>query len=1018
MKRSTLLALLLPLFSTAAWGQQHTVTGTVTSAEDGSPLPGVNVVLLGTTTGTATDAEGAYTLGVPTDEGVLVFSFIGYELQEVEIGGRSEIDVALEPSSQLIDDVVVIGYGEETRRNLASATTSVSAAELQNIPVAGVDAALQGKTSGVQVLQNSGTPGGGISVRIRGHASIDASNQPLYVVDGVPMISEDVSQFGFGGQDLTAVTNLSPSDIESVDILKDAAATAIYGSRGANGVVMITTKRGRATRSTITLDSYVGTQNVVRELELANAQEYVAFMNEAARNDNPNAGDPFGDPSAVTTDTDWQGEVFRTAPIQSHSLAIRGGDERTRYYLSGSYFDQQGVVIGSGYERANARLNFDFNATNRLYLKSSLTLSREANNRIENDNTIRGVLTNAIANPPDVPVRNPDGTFTGTADGLAYPNGVAIGTLNTGEALTYRAIGNLTAEYSLLPGLRLNARAGADVLNLREDEYRSPLIGGDYAESVNGISQSAFTFSTRYTAEGFATYSSTFGDAHDASVTGGASVELNDTEDNYLRAVNFANDYFKSVGDAAEVEDYSGGFSTHNLVSFFSRGSYIYDGRYILTANVRADGSSRFGRENRYGVFPAVALAWQAAEEPFLERYVGAGRVLSDLKLRVSYGLTGNQEIGNYTWRDAWTSTTYGSQPAIWPVQLENPGLTWETTRQWDVGVDLGLFGDRVTLTADYWDKHTSDLLYFRPVTYTTGFAGISSNIGAVDNRGFEFLLKTTNVRSSRPRGLRWETSLNLSHYTNNVAELYSDEFISTGWRSVNRAVEGYPLGAFFMLKFLGVDPATGNALYDNFDGGGVCLAAGTRTDDEAAVFCDGDDVQFVGSPHPDLTGGLTNTLAFGGFDLNVFALFSVGNEIFNATRAFADDGGASLDNKLAATMDRWQQPGDVTDVPRASRRGGSGAGAISSRFVEDGSFLRLKTVTLGYSVPEALAARVSARSLRIYASAQNVLTVTNYSGLDPESNMNGSGSNVALGTEFYTFPQPRTFTVGLTLGL
>ena len=781
---------------------------------------------------------------------------------------------------------------------------------------------------------------------------------------------------------------------------------------------MITTKRGRAARPQITYDAYVGTQNAVRQLDLLGGSDYVTFMNEAARNDNPNATDPFGDPGAVAVDTDWQSEVFRSAPIQSHALAISGGDIRTRYYLSGSYYDQQGVVIGSGYDRANVRANLDFDATDRLYLRSSLTLSREFNSRIEGDNTIRGVLTNAIANPPNVPVRLGDGSFTGTEDGLAYPNGVAIGTLNSGDALTYRAVGNVTGAYSLVRGLTLNARLGADVVNVREGEYRSPLVGGDYAESVNGISQSAFGFTTRYTTEAFATYTGRFGGVHDASLTAGASVELNERDQNYVRAVNFANDYFHSVGDAAEIEEFDGGFSQNNLVSAFARGSYVFKDRYIVTANARADGSSRFGRANRYGVFPAVAVAWKVAEEPFLARVVGTGRAISDLKLRASYGLTGNQEIGNYSWRDAWTATTYGNSPAIWPVQLENPELTWETTRQWDVGLDLSLFGDRVRVVADYWDKHTSDLLYFRPITYTAGFAGITSNVGAVDNRGVEALLSVEAVRPPRPGAFSWTASLNLSRYRNNVSELYADEFISTGWRSVNRAQVGYPLGAFFMLDFIGVDPATGNALYDNFDGGGVCLAAGTRTEDEDAVFCDGDDVQFVGSPHPDLTGGFTNTLAFAGFDLNVFTLFSVGNDVFNATRAFADDAGASLDNKLAAVMDRWQQPGDVSTVPRASRGGRSGGGAISSRFVEDGTFLRLKTVTLGYTVPGSLAARARARSLRVYVSAQNVLTVTDYTGLDPESNMNGSGSNVALGTEFYTFPQPRTISVGLTLGL
>ena len=675
MKSRALLPLLVSLLLTGpAAAQERPVTGTVTSATDGTALPGVSVLVKGTTIGTATDAQGRYRLEVPEPESVLVFSFVSFETQEVALDGRTELDAALVETTGLLEDVVVIGYGETSRQRLASSTSSIQARDLQNIPVAGVDAAIQGKTSGVQVIQNSGLPGTGISVRVRGSSSISASNQPLYIVDGVPVISDDVSQLGYGGQDVTAVTGLSPGDIASIDVLKDAAAIAIYGSRGANGVVMITTKRGTFGQPRVTVASYIGSQSVIKPLDLLDASEYVTFMNEAALNDDPTDVDAFGAIGvADSVNTDWQGATFRSAPIRNYDLTLSGGTERLRYYLAGNYFDQMGTVIGSQYNRAHARLNLDLNATDRLFLQTSLALSRESNFRVENDNSIRGVLTNAIANQPNVPIYRADGTFTGVSDGLQYVNGVAVGTLNHGEGLTYRVLGNLTAEYRLLPGLRLNGRAGADVLNLREDQYRSPLIDGGYEESVGGIAKSGYNLGTRYVLEGYGTYQQVVGGRHDLTLTAGASLERNALEWNYINGVGLGDEYFQYVGNASSIEDYAGSLAKNNLVSFFSRGTYIFGDRYILSASLRADGSSRFGPDNKFGIFPAVGLAWRVAEEPGLRSYLGPGRLVSDLKLRGSYGLTGNQEIGNYTWQDVWGSVAYGGPARPGPVPAREP---------------------------------------------------------------------------------------------------------------------------------------------------------------------------------------------------------------------------------------------------------------------------------------------------------------------------------------------------------
>lgn len=995
------LALLLAVLAAASASAQVRVRGTVTSADDGTTLPGVNVVVVGTATtvGTSTDLDGAYALDVPPAGDSLRFSFVGFAPATVAIGGRAVVDVALATEGAL-GDVVVVGYGAESRARLASSTSTVTAEEIANVPVAGIDAALQGRAAGVQVIQNSGTPGAGITVRVRGHSSVDASNQPLYVVDGVPMLSEDFSQLGYGGQDITAVTNLSPGDIESVTVLKDAAATAIYGSRGANGVVVITTKRGLSGRPTITYDVYGGTQHVIRRLDLMNAREYVTFMNEAATNDDPADVMAYGDPDALAADTDWQREVFRSAALQNHSLSIRGGDLRTRYYVSAGYFGQGGIVLGSGYDRANVRANLDLTASDRLSIETSLGLSREANQRIENDDTIRGVLSNAIASQPQIPVRREDGSFTGITDGLAYINGIAVGTLNSGESLTYRALANVHADYRLVGGLHLNARLGADVLSLRENRYRSPLVRGDYAETVQGIAISGYDLATRYLAEGFAVYDGTAG-PHAVSATAGASAEVNSVEDNYIRGVGLGDDYFRYVRNASVIEEVDGSLSRHNLASAFSRATYTYGGRYIASASLRVDGSSRFGPNDRYGVFPAGALAWRVSQEPAVRRRVGSW--LSDLKLRASYGLSGNQEIGNYTWRDRWGSASYGGQPGLAPRSLGNPGLTWEATAQFNAGLDLALFDDRVGLTTDFYTRRTTDFLFDRPITVTSGFGSVISNLGEISNTGVELLLRAEPFRAAAAGGLRWESTLNLSHNVNRIAALYEGAPFSTGQADAARVEEGYPIGSFYMLHFLGVDPATGDAMYEDVDGSGSITEADRRV---------------VGSPHPDLYGSFANALSFHGVDLNVYLLFSVGNQIFNAVRTFADDGGNSDDNMLRRALTRWQNPGDITDEPRASADGSSGANEISDRFLESGTFLRVKTVTLGYTLPTRYVRGVGGRSLRLYASAQNLLTFTGYSGLDPEVNYSGSGSNVVLGTDFYTFPQPRALLLGLTLGL
>ncbi|HST61022.1 MAG TPA: TonB-dependent receptor [Longimicrobium sp.] len=975
------------------------VRGRVTEQAGGRPLPGARVTVAGTARGVVTGADGAYLLpGVPAGTRMLRVELLGYSPVEravtVAPGQTANADFALGEAAIALDELVVVGYGTARRGELTAAVSSVQGAEIANQPVAGLDAALQGRVAGVQVVQNAGNPGNAPTVRIRGAASISASNQPLYVVDGVPLISEDYSQLGMGGQGISGVTGLSPEDIESIDVLKDAAATAIYGSRGSNGVVVVTTRRGRSGRPTATFSASAGTQTAARRLDLLNATEYLEFFNESATNDGYEE-DYYG---VIGVDdrvnTDWQDEVLRSAPVQNYELGLSGGDERVRYYVAGTWFDQEGIVIGSSYDRAGARANLDLAPTDRLGVALSLGLAREHTYRIENDGSTQGIITNVVGNAPLIAVRREDGEFTGTADGLEYPNSVALGSLNDAQARTWRALGNVEGRYRLLDALTWTSRVGFDVLNLRESQYESPRVGGTYAASNGGVAKSGTTQGARYALDNFATWDQLLGGHHDVALTVGSSVELNRGELNFIRGEKLGNDQLRQVRNAAVIVDADATSFENNLVSFFSRGAYTFDDRFTLGASVRYDGSSRFGENNRWGLFPAVSAAWSLANERFMQGV----EFVDDLKLRASYGITGNQAISNYPFQGLVGSANYGDLPGLAPSNLSNPDLKWESTRQLDVGVDLLVLNERVGLTVDYYTKDTRDLLLDRPITSTSGFTSVFANVGSMRNRGWEVALRTLNLVPANDRGLRWTTELNFAANRNEVTGLFNDEPFSTGERSINRVAVGEPIGAFYTVKFLGVDPETGDAIYEDLDENNRIGTA---------------DRQIVGSPHPDWTGGLGNTLELAGFDLRAFLQVSQGAEVFNAMRLFSDAGGWYLDNQFGHVMDRWRQPGDETDVPRASYDGLSGARTISSRFIEDGSYVRLQEVTLGYRLPASLARRAGMDGARLFVSGHNLHTWTDYRGYSPDVNSNGV-SNAALGTDFYAYPVARTLTVGI----
>lgn len=979
------------------------IKGTVIDSASRRPVDGVQVVVAGSTLGALTSAGGTYVIrNVPVGTYSVRATRLGFgpAQRSVTVAAldTAVADFTLRAAALNLSQVVVVGYGTANRREVTNAVTTVRSEDLVNVPVASVEAALQGKAAGLQVIQNAGNPGNGISVRVRGSSSLSAGNQPLYVIDGIPMLRESYSQLGMGGQDVSAVSGISPDEIASIDVLKDASASAIYGSRGSNGVVLITTKRGQAGRPKITWNGYYGTQELSKKVNMLNAKEYVAYFNEAAKNDGYADDElPFVPGVDDTINTDWQKAVLQTAPVYDLSLGMTGGGDRISYFVSGSFFNQKGILVGSEYRRANVRANLDFSPSSKLSVRTSIGLGREGNFRNENDNTIDGVATNALANQPNVRVKNADGTFTSTDDGLEYTNPVALGVLDDAESRTLRAMGNSELSYAFSDRLRLNGRVGVDMLNLRDLRWNSPLIIGTYAASARGVAQQGNTTVSRYVAETYLQYDLP-GQRYGAlSLVGGSGVEYNSRENDFLQGEGFGSTQFRYPGNAGKVTSYDGGRTDNNLASFFSRANWSLNDKYFASASIRMDGSSRFGENNRYGIFSSGSIGWALSDEAWLS----AIKKVGDLKLRLSYGETGNQGIADdFAPLARFGRANYSDVPGIAPSTLANPDLKWETTREFDVGVDFSMLDGRVGIVADYFKKKTDDLLVSRPITSTSGFTSVYDNIGNIENRGWEFQLSTEPIRESKVGGLNWSSDFNISFLKNEVTALYRNEPFNAGIRSLNRVEVGQPLGAFQTLRFKGVDPQTGDAIYDDVNGDGDITA---------------DDRVIVGSPHPDYFGGFTNTISWKGFDFRSFVQFTQGNKVFNAIRIFADDGGYYFDNKLRDSYEkRWKKPGDIAETPRLSYDGTSGSRDVSSRFVEDGSYIRLQELTLGYRLPRSWARTFNMDEARFFVSGRNLVTWTDYTGYNPDVNSNGSSATISLGTDFYAYPLARTLSFGV----
>ncbi|GAB2524315.1 TonB-dependent receptor [Spirosoma aerophilum] len=996
------LLIMLPGYLLA---QSQRITGRVTSQQDGLPVPGVNIAVRGTTNGVSTDANGNYTIMVPGSSAVLVFTSIGLVPQEITVGSRTVINVPMKEAVNELSQVVVTGYNTTQRKDITGSIASVSPEKFKDIPVASFDQALQGQAAGVQVTQSSGTPGGGLTVRVRGNTSISASNRPLFIVDGVPVADGGLSGREFGGQSDNALSLFNPNDIESFQILKDASAKAIYGSRAANGVVLITTKRGKAQKTSFTLDVQRGMTDVVKRPDLLNATELLELQREAVTNANLDP-DKLGLIKGVTDgqNTDWINSVLRKGIYQQYQLSTQGGNDRTQFYLSGSYRDEQGVQLNNQFTRYTGQLKLDHKATDKLSFGTNLTLSRALNKRVKGDNFLDGVYSGAMKSLPYYSPYNEQGRLYGPAD-AEYPgfpnfNPVAQALLPRFNAYTVKLLAGLYAEYEILQNLRFRSKVSIDYNNVTEDQFEpsTTAIGG-FLSSVGGqgygvyINQSSSTFVNTNTL----TYNFQIAEKHQFNALAGVEILQATARDGNVQGRVFPSDDFTYINSAGVVDQGGSSVTNNGLLSTFGEARYSYDEKYLATITARYDGSSRFGQSRRFGVFPSASVAWRISSEKFMERF----RFLSDLKLRGSYGFTGNERIGDFLFLGTWASVTYSGATGVGPASLANANLQWERTREANIGLDASFFNGRLNFIVDAYDNLTDKLLFAQPIPQTTGFSTVQGNIGKVSNKGIELTISTVNV----DRAVRWNTDLNLSHNQNKVVELASTEPVFRGYQgngvsSTNVVLPGQPLGTFWGLKFLGVDPATGDAIYDDKNGDGRITPA---------------DGQVIGNAQPKLYGGLTNKVSWKGIDLSALLQFSYGNSILNFSNQTLLNSGADIqNNQTRQALKRWRKEGDITSVPRYEYQN-TYNNYTSSRFVEDGSYLRLKNVSLGYNLPKKWVNKYKVSNARFYVSATNILTWTRYSGADPEVSTL-DGSTTAQGIDFFTFPQIKTVLVGATL--
>lgn len=1017
---------------------QTSVRGKVLDSR-GQPLPGVTVRLKGAPIGTNTDANGNYTLKVEDGNGTLAFSFVGYIGKEVAIDGQEVVNVVLQDEVRALEDVVVIGYGTQKKEDVNGAISSITARDIEHIPQTSVDQLLQGKVAGLNVTQNSGAPGSNTSVRIRGITSLSGSNEPLYVIDGVP-ISGDGNNAGTSGTSplqtnnadqtsLSPLALLNPNDIESVNILKDASATAIYGSRASNGVIVITTKRGRNLSAKVSYDAWLGSQQPARYLEMMNLGQYATLQN--ALGEIYGAVRPeFSDPSLLGSGTDWQRAIFQNASMQSHQVSVSDGKEGLNYYLSGGYLKQNGMVIGSGFDRYSFRTNVNGQAKEWFNIGMTLAGSRTNEDVVLSDNN--GIIYNALLNAPDVAVYNADGSYAGPPEnqvgGVINPVAQALSITN--NLIRNKLNGNIYNDIRFTKDLTLRSELGGD-FNFTDNTLFNPTYAwGQFVNTTASLSQLS-TQNTFWVWKEYLTYSHTFASKHSLTALLGHEVQ----HYTYRGMSGYRQGFFSNdvqtlnLGDAltARNDEYKG---SGVLESAYARGIYTYDDKYSITATIRADKSSNFAPSRNTGYFPSFAVSWRVSEEPFMAKLKD---VANNVKLRFGYGQVGNQDIGGYLFGSSLSPSATGMGTGFLFNQIPNPDLTWQTSIQTDIGLDASFFGDKVDFTFDWYNKTSRNFLFRQPLPayliggpdYLGGINPPTVNGGNLQNKGFEFSIRTQNIN----RGdFKWSSNLVFSHYKNTVQSLANNSGpiigeIMTGFlhMPVTRTEVGNPIGQFYGYKVAGIFQ-TDEQLRDapiQFGRPVENTQAGTWLGDiqyqdlnEDGVI-DERDQTFIGDPNPKFTYGFTNTFSFRSFDVSVFVNGSYGAKILNVLDRTIGGMSSLYQNQLAAQSGFWTPINADSDIPAPKGGTDNPNLAISDRYIESGSFLRIQNINLGYSLPQSLISRAKLSRLRLYASVQNLHTFTPYTGYDPEIgsiNQNAFLTNIDIGR----YPIPRTYTFGV----
>ncbi|TDP58292.1 SusC/RagA family TonB-linked outer membrane protein [Flavobacterium dankookense] len=1039
--------LLFFLCSISILNAQTKVSGVVSDSK-GLTLPGVNVTVKGSNDGVSTDFDGKYQIDIPANS-TLVFSFIGFTTQEVVVGSKTTINIKLSESSNELDEVVVIGYGTQKKGDVNGSISSVKAKDLQDLKQVNIDQMLQGKAAGVSVTSNNGQPGSAVSIRVRGTTSISGTNEPLYIIDGVP-VSGDATGIATGGRPIAGndfsanggsgnnavspLSTINPNDVESIDILKDASATAIYGSRGANGVIIITTKSGRKGNGKITYEGFTSVQSIYKDLDVMNLRQYAIHQNELASLFGTELRPEFAHPELLGNGTDWQDAVYRTAATNSHQVSFSAAKDGTNYYLSGGFLDQEGILLGSGLKRYTMRLNLDSKVKDWLKVGANLNTGI-TNENITINQSFTGLISNTLLQAPDIPVRNIDGSYATAplnANFTTYFNPVAEALTKDSKLIRKNFLGNVYAEMSLAKGLKYRIELGANTEFSENTEFRpssEPLRNA--VADLNERRQNWYSTNLK----NLLTYDFSLGEKNKFTLLAGQEANDSHWEGIIASAQGFqTNDIYGlnlSDPDNRIVDSYKG---SQSISSLFGRFIYDFDNKYNISASIRQDVSSKFDptTDNQKGVFGGVAASWKLSSEKFMEN---TRKYIDNIKLRLGYGETGNQQIPNNAYSALLGQQNSGLGAGFLPSNFPNPALTWESLNQTNFGLDFTLLDSRFSFSLDLYKKVSEGFLFQVPLPlYLTGgggqYGGISapfSNLGEMENRGYDI---TVGYTTKGGKDFSWNSTLVFSHYKNELTELVSGlslitEINTNGYLPVSatNTVVGNPIGLFYGYQTDGIFNSLDDLNAAPLQFGQTVGTASGQTylgdykykDVNNDGVVDTNDRTFIGNPHPDFTFGFTNNFKYKNFDLSIFLQGSYGNDILNLTRRSGTANSILGQNLFVESANYWTPTNTNTDIPRPINLENNTNYNISDRYVEDGSYLRVQNLTFGYNLPQDLISVIKMSRVRLYASVQNLYTFTKYSGYDPEIG-SFNQSPLLSGIDNGRYPSPRTYSFGINV--